>query len=255
MTFRKAILMAAATIEYFLNHYSDGLDDLYHPGRYLYNSFEGSADRRSVQQTLSLLVSKKLLKRKGNKGYYDLTPAGWLRIGAVFQSTEAKKNKWDGLWRIVVYDVPEEKSAERNYLRRRLKELGFRLWQKSTWITPFNVSMELYDLLEEKKMSGRISVFESRNLFGLSDRVLASKVWGLDNLRSNYENFISAWERGKSHAGKDTMKIRELAKRLQLQYFELTQKDPHLPTELLPEKWPSKQLKIVLSEILSTLSY
>lgn len=254
MSLRGNLLFISGLVEYFLNHYSDGFDDLYHPGRYLFNSFEPSVNRQAIQKTLSSLASKGLLKKHSEKGYYQLTPVGWSKVGKIMPLEKVKEEGWDGLWRVVVYDISEERRSERNFLRRHLKELGFRLWQKSTWITPLGVSKELYDLLKEKKMSGRISVFESRNLFGLSDRELTSKVWNLDKIESNYHKFVDDWKKEKGTVGRNPLKIKDLARRMQLRYLNIAQKDPHLPLELLPEKWPSEGIKNVLSSIRSILS-
>lgn len=246
--------MVAALFEYYLNHYSDGFEDLYHPGRHLYNSFEPSTTRHTIQKSLSSLVSKGFLERKGKEGYYHLTAVGWAEVGELQPLGEAQRRRWDGLWRIVIYDVPEKKSVERNYLRRHLKEIGFRLWQKSTWITPLPVSKELYNLLKEKKLTGRISVFESRNLFGLGNRDLAKRVWNLNTIHFGYVNLIKDWEREKRKVRRDPQKLKEIAVKCQQRYLELAQKDPHLPIELLPKEWPAKQLRSFLSEIHRSLS-
>lgn len=246
--------MIAALFEYYLNNYDKGFEDLYHPGLHLYNSFEPSIPRHNVQKALSSLVSKGFLERKEEDGYYRLTNVGWAEVGQLQPLGEAQRRKWDGLWRIVIYDVPEKKSVERNYLRRHLKEIGFRLWQKSTWITPLPVRKELYNLLKEKKLTGRISVFESRNLFGLGNRDLAKKVWNLNTIQSGYINLIKEWELGKKKVGRDPRKLKELAGKCQQRYLESAQKDPHLPIDLLPKDWPVKQLRSFLSEISLSLS-
>lgn len=246
--------MIAALVEYCLNNYDKGFEDLYHPGRHLYNSFEPSIPRHSIQKALSSLVSKGFLERRGKEGYYHLTNTGWAEVGELQPLGEAQRRKWDGLWRIVIYDVPEKKSVERNYLRRHLKEIGFRLWQKSTWITPLPVSKELYSLLKDNKLAGRISVFESRNLFGLGNQDLANRVWNLNTVQSGYINLIQEWERGKKKVGHDPRKLKELAGKCQQRYLELAQKDPHLPIELLPKEWPTKQLHSLLSELNLSLS-
>lgn len=43
---------------------------------------------------------------------------------------------WDRKWRVIVFDVPNWKSKNRAAFRERIKELGFRLVQKSVWVYP-----------------------------------------------------------------------------------------------------------------------
>ncbi|MEK7611666.1 MAG: PaaX family transcriptional regulator C-terminal domain-containing protein [Patescibacteria group bacterium] len=253
MNLRRTILLAAGLFEYFLNHYDEGFEDLYHPGRYLYSSFESLTDRRTLRKNISSLVSAGWLKKR-DKDYYNLTPLGWSKLDRVYPLNNSVQKKWDGLWRIVVYDISEAKRKERDLLRRHLKGLGFRLWQKSTWITPRDVSQELYDLLKDNKITGRISVFESRNLFGLSDQKLTDHVWPMNTLAKEYRQLISDWNSGKREAGTDRFKVREIAREVQAKYWQLINKDPYLPVELLPEKWPGKALKTALSEMFQALS-
>lgn len=71
--------------------------------------------------------------------------AGWLQIGAL----EIKKPKrWDGKWRLVIFDIAELKKIHREAFRGKLKELGFCQLQKSVWIYPYDCRAEI-DLLRD----------------------------------------------------------------------------------------------------------
>lgn len=54
-----------------------------------------------------------------------------------------KPARWDGKWRIVIFDIPEKKKAAREALRRRLRELGFYQLQRSVWIFPYECGNEI----------------------------------------------------------------------------------------------------------------
>ena len=67
------------------------------------------------------------------------------------------------------------------------------------------------------------------------DRSLANKVWRLDELNDEYQNFIDDCQRvGKN--SKSQIKDEEV-RGLWLIYKDLVLKDPHLPKELLLEEW------------------
>jgi DNA-binding transcriptional regulator PaaX len=51
--------------------------------------------------------------------------------------------KWDGVWRMVAYDIPNEHKKERDYFRAKLKQLGFCQVQKSLWAIPFECKEEI----------------------------------------------------------------------------------------------------------------
>lgn len=60
-----------------------------------------------------------------------------------------KKSKvWDGRWRVVMYDVPEEKRALREDLLRTLKRLGFYELQQSVLVFPYECRKELEFFIE-----------------------------------------------------------------------------------------------------------
>lgn len=54
-----------------------------------------------------------------------------------------KSEKWDGLWRVVIFDIPEEKKVARDVLRNKLKQLGFNKLQKSVFVLPYPCKKEI----------------------------------------------------------------------------------------------------------------
>ncbi len=88
--------------------------------------------------------------KKDHQIYISLTEkgkkkAGWLQI----DSLKIKKPKrWDGKWRIIIFDISELKRLWRDAFRGKLKELGFYPLQKSVWIYPFDCRAEI-ELLKE----------------------------------------------------------------------------------------------------------
>ncbi|PJE59635.1 MAG: hypothetical protein COU85_02630 [Candidatus Portnoybacteria bacterium CG10_big_fil_rev_8_21_14_0_10_44_7] len=58
------------------------------------------------------------------------------------------QQKWDGLWRVVIFDIPNEKTAFRDMLRQRLDRMGFFQLQKSVFISPYQCKNEIDILCE-----------------------------------------------------------------------------------------------------------
>lgn len=44
---------------------------------------------------------------------------------------------WDGFWRIILLDLPEERKSEREALRYLLKKAGFIALKNSVWVSPY----------------------------------------------------------------------------------------------------------------------
>jgi len=59
-----------------------------------------------------------------------------------------KPEKWDGKWRVVVFDIPEKKKKAREALRNKLQDLGFRELQKSVLVFPYECEDEIDFIVE-----------------------------------------------------------------------------------------------------------
>jgi CRISPR-associated endonuclease Cas2 len=54
-----------------------------------------------------------------------------------------KPERWDGKWRIVIFDIPNKKRVARDVLRQKLKEMDFYLLQESVFIQPYPCEKEI----------------------------------------------------------------------------------------------------------------
>ncbi len=54
-----------------------------------------------------------------------------------------KKNIWDGVWRLVIFDIPDNQKKAREALRQKIREMGFYSLQKSVFITPYECENEI----------------------------------------------------------------------------------------------------------------
>lgn len=130
------------------------------------------SQRRNVSDAFKRLKKQGCIKieRRNNQIYISLTEkgkkmAGWLQVDAL---KIKKPKKWDGSWKLILFDISELKRGHREAFRGKLKELGFYPFQKSVWIHPFDCRDEI-ELL--------------RKFFGLNQqelRVVVSKDIGPD---------------------------------------------------------------------------
>ncbi len=47
--------------------------------------------------------------------------------------------RWDGRWRVLIFDIPEHRKADRDKIRRTLRHIGFLMLQDSVWVFPYDV--------------------------------------------------------------------------------------------------------------------
>ena len=90
-------------------------------------------------------------KTANKKGFVNLalTKKGRLRaLNIQLENLKNKKEKWDGKWRMIAFDIPEKYKRERDALRQKLKNIGFRELQKSVFITPVSCKKEMTDFIK-----------------------------------------------------------------------------------------------------------
>lgn len=101
----------------------------------------------NIKQSFSRLEKNGLLKKKTTNGedYYTLTLLGNERAKKykLHSMKIDHQKKWDGLWRLVMFDIPEDKKMARRGINLVLKKLGCIQYQKSVFITPFPCKKEI----------------------------------------------------------------------------------------------------------------
>lgn len=61
---------------------------------------------------------------------------------------KVKKGRWDGMWRLVFFDIAETSRRKRGELRKYLRQLGLKQMQESVWVTPWEIRDEIKYLRE-----------------------------------------------------------------------------------------------------------
>lgn len=210
------------------------LDWVYHPYRY-----KTSPPFKASQDALYNIVSRgvkvgdiKKIEKKGQV-YLQITAAGEEYLRREFPIFRWRGEKWDGLWRMVAYDIEEVRRDVRNSLRWKLEELGFAMLQRSLWMTPHDVTKPLREFLESNQLTPEVYVLEAKRLFAGDDRFLATQLWPLDELGVAYKDWLGRAEK----VGGD----KEVRGELKEEFLGILKADPCLPKELLPEDWVGEE--------------
>jgi len=67
-----------------------------------------------------------------------------------------KNKKWDGRWRLIMFDIPIRKKTARDVFRKKLKELEFYQLQKSVYLTPYDCENEIDFICEFFKVRNHV---------------------------------------------------------------------------------------------------
>ena len=135
--------------------------------------------RRSVREYLNsretdkIALSKKIydLKRDGyvetedidGEKFFWLTGKGVKRVMrySVDDLLIPKPEKWDGKFRVVIFDIPEKFRYSRDILRIKLYNLQFLQIQKSTYIHPYPCDDEVSTLTKQLLLSDYVTIMTS----------------------------------------------------------------------------------------------
>src|SRR3989344_7236656 len=105
-------------------------------------------NEEQIKSSLNHLQRQKFIeyvKEKNGKTIIRITKKGETKLHA-FDIELMKINKpkrWDGKWRLVMFDIPMRFTKGREALRHHLKELNFFQFQKSAWVCPYPCEDEI----------------------------------------------------------------------------------------------------------------
>ncbi len=193
---------------------------------------------------LSSLIKEGLIESVEKDQSYRMTEKGFLELALQFPYVRFLKEKWDGKWRILSYEIPETKRDLRDKLRRQVAGWGLGPWHRSFWLTPHPIIANLRELVSGKEEEEYVQAFESIHVFG--DReTLIEKVWGRSELEKKYRELFKKWHLILSQSEEKTAKL----SRVSTEYVVLLRQDPGLPVELIGSNWIGHEAFNIYKEI------
>ena len=117
---------------------------------------------RRLRESALRLKRKGLVEFKNENGKkrLRLTPRGEKVMGSIWNETYQlqKPRRWDGKWRLVIFDIPEKQRPTRDKIRHLVSRLGFLRLQDSVWVYPYDCE-ELVTLLKTDLKIGRAVLY------------------------------------------------------------------------------------------------
>lgn len=72
--------------------------------------------------------------------------------------------KWDSIWRVVIFDIPEDKKQAREIFRQYLKKLEFYMFQKSVFVQAFPCKNEIDFLKHNFGIASFVTFIEAKSI-------------------------------------------------------------------------------------------
>ncbi len=219
------------------------------------NSLQNVFDLTFNQKTkgsISGLIREGLIEKNPSAieitNSYKLTEKGFYSLCLEFPCFRFLKDKWDGKWRVLSYEIPEKKRELRDRLRRVVSGWGLGPWHRSFWLTPHPIIENLRQLVSQKEEEKYIQAFESEHVFG-NIEILIEKVWQKSAREKQYRELFKKWHDILSREGDKSTKFTNVIN----EYLILLRQDPGLPPELVGQNWIGLEAFNIFKEIRSIL--
>ena len=130
------------------------------------NQLSKKGGENEFRRVIYYMTRKKFISRPAKRGEgvdLSITSLGRHKLANMqFEPLKLDpKTNWDGRWRILSFDIPEEYRLARDALRRLIKDLGFKQLHKSVWVHPLPCRAQVEDIKKAYGVNSRhISLLE-----------------------------------------------------------------------------------------------
>ena len=106
--------------------------------------------------------------------YARLTRAGKQKANhlKLKNDTALLNPNWDGMWRIILLDLPESRKNERESLRYLLKKAGFVCLKNSAWISPYPFEHLFMNIKKDLGLTTELTILTTNTIDEETEKVL-----------------------------------------------------------------------------------
>lgn len=208
--------------------------------RNLTDSYEGWAYRNGLLRQVSTLEGQQLVESGSGgqaEGLFRLTAKGRLHALGGRDPQQRWSRKWDGRWRMVLFDVPVAQNSHRKRLRRYLLDRGFGCLQGSVWVTPDPLEEERQILTGAKIDVGSLLLLDARPCAGESDGEIVAGAWDFERINQRYSRLLKILADLPDSAPRNDSEAKALLRWAAAEreaWLDAVTNDPLLPERILP---------------------
>lgn len=227
---------------------------------------ESGVSPGSARTAISRLARRGVLEgtQQGRHSSYRLTQPAALSLsvgGNCILSFPPLAEAWDGSWTLIVFSLPQDKSARRRVLRAQLRWLGFAPLYDGLWITPRDVTQRTRAELAHLNLGGALTIFRAQHieLDAISQRNPLD-AWDMADIARQYQSFIRQWKpllpriRAGRIKGAEAVRARTQVTNTYRRFRFL---DPQLPIRLMPRGWlrhPARDVFVAIYDDLAAIA-
>jgi phenylacetic acid degradation operon negative regulatory protein len=175
--------------------------------------------------------------RNGRSPVLILTEAGEAGLAWGARPHAHWDRRWNGIWYVLAYDVPEADRKYRNALRLFLHRLHMGCLQRSVWVTHRDIRPEYDDLVHGAAVDAFSFLLEATTVLGRSSQDIVRQAWGVDRLERVQGLYIEVFEENLARVLQERdspADLMALAGEEAAAYRAAMAEDPLLPRGLWP---------------------
>ncbi len=222
--------------------------------RNLSMSFESWAYSKRLLRIVNRLESEEMLETQAGDSLDRvvlLTEKGRQLIAGKRDPEKEWQREWDGIWRMVLFDIPESQRALRRELRSVLHAHHFGCFQQSVWVSPDQMGSINKMLSKKRAELGKFTLMEGRLLFGEKDSDVVASSWDFPKLNNKYAAYIQYVK--KHVGGKKVINPDGVLARERLLWENAIKQDPLLPAQLLPKGYLGQKANQLRNKMLAVM--
>ncbi len=129
----------------------------------IFKRYRKMKNKRAFNNLIHYLKRNNFIRVKnlqGNQAVMLTKKGADKAMRARFKFEDSKKTKRrDGKWIMIIFDIPQRHQKARNLLRSVLQNMGYKMFQQSVWVTPYDVSEKTEELLQWYSLDNYVKVF------------------------------------------------------------------------------------------------
>jgi len=195
-----------------------------------------------IRNTLSQLKKAGYVKSP-TRSTYTITDNGQLLLDSTNKKPLKYDQDWNNAWYLVMLEIPESSRRIRDLFRADLLRLGFGMLYNSVYITPWNYTNEVMQLINSYQIANSVTILKGDFLTNAITPEKAWQIWRLDAVNELYlrkrewfqREFLPAYEALTKDSS--PLDIFVLFLHLGEHLSEIFLVDPMLPKTILPPNW------------------
>jgi phenylacetic acid degradation operon negative regulatory protein len=184
-----------------------------------------------------LLVSR---RTADGSARLHLTPGAQASVPRALRPAKRWGRKWNGLWYVLTFDVPEERRKDRDALRGFLRRLDMGRLHRSVYVSPDDIRPEYADLTAATDLELLTYLFEAETVLDRRATDIIEEAWDWPRIGAAQHGYLEAVEAKHSElkrAGGVRENVETLAREEVAAYLAAMRGDPLLPRELWPAEY------------------